>query len=585
MPWLRALVPHADALQRVRRRLRDRRFARAVLDTTVAAAVLLATVLLFWFGYGATREWERSNRESVQRRGNEMLMLLRTALERDMRGAFTTVLLPLNERTLQRSSRYELADRFAGAFARFPYVESFFVWRQNAGTSSSYFFNRADQPPPWDRPSEDDDIHPVLIRSDPAATRHVIDGGLKAASGARFAAFDVTVEGVPHQAFVHLLYGGPLLNEVISFAGFTVSLPRVRESYFQDFIQHLQDLTGNRSISIEIADDRGALVARTGPRPTGDQIGVKRFALLFADPSLLPFLTPDDRAIVWWNAGVGVGAEASMLAAERATARTLAALVVAALVTVGAVAWTVRAARAVAGLATAQSEFVSAMSHEMKTPLSLIGLASDTLANGRYDSPATVREYGRMLSREARHLRRLIDNVLCYARLDLAESAQSFEPLDVSELIQDSVERFRPLLADLDVEAEVQLPLDAVWIRGDRGMMPHVLDNLVDNAARHGGEGRRLTVRAAVEGHRVRIDVADAGKGIPPEELTRIFDQFYRGKYTRTPGSGLGLAIVRRILADHGGTVAVVSHIGQGTTVTVLLPVGADRSSAPTPAM
>jgi signal transduction histidine kinase len=229
------------------------------------------------------------------------------------------------------------------------------------------------------------------------------------------------------------------------------------------------------------------------------------------------------------------------------------------------------------------------MSHEMKTPLSLIGLASDTLANGRYVSPAKVPEYGRLLSRETHHLRRLIDNVLCYARLHTSDGPPTFEPLDVSELVQDSVERFRPLLGDLDVDVQVPLPFDAVWIHGDRVMMHHVLDNLIDNAAKHGGAGRRLTVRAAREGDRVQIDVADAGNGIPPDELHQVFDQFYRGRNTRTRGSGLGLALVRRIVTDHGGTVSVASELGVGTTITVRLPArlpgaSAVTSSASTPA-
>ena len=556
--------------------------AKSLLDATLVASLLLITGLLFWFGYRATREWERSNLESVRRRGNEVLVLLGSALERDMRGGVATALLPFSDPTLQPGSRYELADRFGRAFARFPYLESFFIWHRGHGvTGSSYFFNRADQPPKWDRSSEDDDIHPVLVRSDPGIARHVIDQARReAARGARFALFEVSVEGSPYQAFVHSFHDGPRFGEVTSLIGFTVNLSRVREHYFADFIQHLQDLLGDDALTIEIVDDRGQLVARTGPSATSDPVGVKRFPLLFADQSLLPFLALDGDDVAWWSARVGLTAEASMLAAERATARTLMALVLAALVTVAGVVWTVRAARAAAALATAQSEFVSSMSHEMKTAISLIGLVSDTLANGRYVSPATVPEYGRMLNREAHHLRRLIDNVLCYASLQTAATRHNFERLDVSELIQDSVERFRPLLADLEVDVQVQVPLDAVWVQGDRVMLHHVFDNLIDNAARHGGAGRRLVVTAAAEARQVRIDVADAGRGIAAEELPMIFDKFYRGTGTRTRGSGLGLALVKRIVSDHGGTVSVASRLGEGTTMTVLLPLAASATAA-----
>jgi signal transduction histidine kinase len=391
------------------------------------------------------------------------------------------------------------------------------------------------------------------------------------------------VEGVPYQVFVHLLFGGEAADQVIALVGYTVNLDRVRETYFQDFIQHVQALAADPSLTLEIADERGTPLARTGADPAGAPVGRKAFPLLFADRSLLEQLAPGaERAMPWWTATVSVAPEVSGLAAERATTRTLLALVLAAVVTVGGLVWSVRAARAAAALATAQSEFMSAMSHEMKAPLSLIDLASNTLAHGRYTSSATVPEYGRLLSREAHHLGRLIDNVLCYARLNTADGSHA-DQLDVAEVIQDSVERFRPLLEDLGIAVQVQLPIDVVWIRGDRGMILHAVDNLIDNAAKHGGAGRRLVVRAALEGGRVRIDVTDAGQGIPAEELPRVFDTFYRGQGTRARGSGLGLAIVRRIVGDHGGTVSVASRVGEGTTVTIVLPAGTQPAPAPAP--
>jgi signal transduction histidine kinase len=563
----------------------DVRLARPLLDILLVAVLLMVTVLLFGFGYRATLEWQRTSAESARRRGNEVLVLLGAALERDMKGALTTTLVPFNLKMLQASSRYDLADRFAGAFARFPYLESFFAWRR-AGwpETATYFFNRADQPPPWDRSEADNDVHPVLIRTDPPAGRQVIERAhAEAVRGARFAVFDMTMDGIPYQVFVHLLFGGDAVDQVIAIVGYTVNLNRVREAYFHDFIQHAQALVGDPSLTLEIADERGTLLGRTGPNPAGAPVGQKVFPLLFADRSLLEELAPGaERDVPWWTARVSVATEASGLAAERATTRTLLALVLAAVVTVGGLVWSVRAARAAAALAMAQSEFMSAMSHEMKAPLSLIRLASNTLAHGRYTSPATVPEYGRLLSREAHHLGRLIDNVLCYARLHTAEASHA-DLLDVAEAIQDSIERFRPLLEDLGVEVQVQLPIDAVWIRGDRAMILHAIDNLIDNAAKHGGTGRRLVVRAALEDGRVSIDVADAGRGIPAEELPRVFDTFYRGQGTRARGSGLGLAIVRRIVRDHGGTVSLTSEVGEGTTVTIVLPAVTPSATTPAP--
>ncbi|MGD9905944.1 MAG: sensor histidine kinase [Vicinamibacterales bacterium] len=585
MAITRALRHWADRGRRTIGRGSDVLVTRPLVAMSLAAVLLLVTGLLFLFGYRATREWQRSSAESAQRRGNEVLVLLGAALERDMRDALTTTIVPFNTKILQTSSRYDLADRFAGAFARFPYLESFFAWRR-AGwpETTTYFFNRADQPPLWDRSEADTDMHPVLIRADPPAGRPLIARAhAEALRGTRFSVFDQTVEGVPYQVVVHQLFGGQAADDVIAFVGFTVNLNRVRESYFEEFIQHVQALVGDASLTIEIADGRGATVARAGPDLAGAPVGQKAFPLLFADRSLLEQIEPGaEREVPWWTARVSVVNEASGQAADRASTRTLLVLVLAAAVTVGGLAWSVRAARAAAALATAQSEFVSAMNHEMKAPLSLIRLASNTLAHGRYTSAATVPEYGRMLGREVHHLGQLIDNVLCYARLNTADATPG-ETIDAAELIQDSVERFRPLLTDLGIEVQVQLPIDAVWIRADRGMLVHAIDNLIDNAAKHGGTGRRLVVRAALEDRCVRIDVADAGQGIPTDELPRVFETFYRGHGTRARGSGLGLTIVRRIVDAHGGTVAVTSRVGEGTTVTILLPVSQPPAPAPSP--
>ena len=142
---------------------------------------------------------------------------------------------------------------------------------------------------------------------------------------------------------------------------------------------------------------------------------------------------------------------------------------------------------AAADLAETQAEFVSSVSHEMKTPLSLVKLASDTLANGRYSSPSAVTDTARMINVEAQHLTRLIDNVLCYARLNDRGSSYDIEPVDVVDLVQESMDRFAPRLTAMGIEADVHVPSDPVVVTGDHFMLQHAFDNLVENAITHIG--------------------------------------------------------------------------------------------------
>lgn len=537
-----------------------------------AAGLALATGLTFWFGLRATREWQRSAATAADTRGNAVVTLLGVAFERDMKGAQISVLLPLNEE-VAAIAPYDLGDRFARGFARFPYLESFFIWSAaSEGAATIWVFNRADRTPPWDSPPAGGDPFPVVFHRDPDALagvgRRLVE---RAPKGARFAVFDDTIDGTPYQIVAHLMYDGVGPDARLrAVAGFLVNLPWVREHYFGEFLRQMQSIIGDTSLSIDVLAPDGTPVAAVGPGAATPPAHVRTFPLLFADRALLPELPV--RRDPLWSARVGVASEASLAAATESASRTLALLGIGALATLIGLGLSVRAARRSADLAAVQSEFVSAVSHEMKTPLSLIKLASDTLANRRYADPSAIADYGRLMGVEAHHLARLIDNVLCYARINDSSSAYDFEPLDIAEVVQESIDRFRPQLAELGFNLRVNLPVDSPSVSGDHLMLAQVFDNLIDNAAKHAASGKFLGLDVTIADRQVTIAVSDRGDGIPPDDLTLVFDKFYRRKGTRPRGAGLGLAIVRRIVEDHGGTVRMHSVPGEGTSVLVTFP-------------
>ena len=256
------------------------------------------------------------------------------------------------------------------------------------------------------------------------------------------------------------------------------------------------------------------------------------------DQSLLEEFAPGgEREVPWWTAKVSVATEASGLEeAERATTRTLLALVLAAVVTAGGLVWSVRAARAAAALATAQSEFMSAMNHEMKAPLSLIALASNTLAHGRYTSPATVPEYrpspqpGGPPPGPAHRQRALLRATPHRRGGPCRSTGRGGADPGVRGALPPAVGGSRHRRAGAAADRR---GLDSRRSQ----LILHAIDNLVDNAAKHGGAGRRLVVRAALENSQVAMNVADAGQGIPAEELPRVFDTFSRGPGTRAPAA------------------------------------------------
>jgi signal transduction histidine kinase len=546
------------------------------LPSVLTSCLVAGTLSTFWLGYQATREWDRSTQRSVEARGNEILALLAVALDQDMKGGQLDVLLPFNQVVLSRSSLYDLADIFAGGFARFPYIESMYLWKASRQPDGEFFFfNRSERTPPWDHLSQASDSYPVVVRQDESLA-HILLASLHDESddAAPFILANTTLNGIQYQTVSHRIYADSGNARLAAVLGFTVNLSWVRQSYFHDLIQQIQRVSGDSTVRLEIHDEAGVLVAETGPPSSGGPTVGHDFPLAFSTRAVVSRFRLSKR-LPLWQARVDVANDATLIAARRGTARTLGLLVVGVTATIGALLLTMRASRAAAALAIRQGDFVSAVSHEMKTPLSLITLAGDSLASGRCNSAESTREYGRLLAYEARQLSLLIDNVLCYARLIDEKESYSYESLDLTEIVAESVERFRlqftAMGCDVQVESSSKLP----DIRADRRMLRDALDNILDNAIKYGSSGGVIVIRLQASGRDMNVEVIDRGCGIAPEDLPIIFDKFQRGRGSehKHRGSGLGLTIARQVIEAHNGSIRIESRLGHGTTVHITLPI------------
>lgn len=225
-----------------------------------------------------------------------------------------------------------------------------------------------------------------------------------------------------------------------------------------------------------------------------------------------------------------------------------------------------------------KSEFISNVSHELKTPLSLIRMFGELLALGKVKSEATGREYAEIITRESERLSHLIDNVLDFSRIERGKASYDFQPGNLSDVVARAVDvyrhRFEREGVSLQTEIDAELP-DTLF---DESAMTLVLLNLLDNAVKYGGERGQVTVGLRAETGRVKLWVGDRGPGIALDEQRRIFDRFYRSPSARSQnarGSGIGLALVKHIAEAHGGKVAVDSEPGKGATFTVTIPLAA----------
>jgi two-component system, OmpR family, phosphate regulon sensor histidine kinase PhoR len=282
-----------------------------------------------------------------------------------------------------------------------------------------------------------------------------------------------------------------------------------------------------------------------------------------------------------WTVHVRSLPDEALLATLQGTRRMFILISIAAGASLVALVLTVRADRASATLASMKSDFVAAVTHELKTPVAFIRLVGDTLANGRYTSPKTVQEYAGLLSVEASRLGSSIDNLLTYARYSSDQAASATELADVepADLVEDALQGMRPLLADREFDLIIDVPADLPQICVDRPAMIQALDNIVDNAIKYSATERHLVVRGRASARHVTLTVRDRGTGIAAKDLARVFERFYRGGNATVSGSGLGLPIARRIVESHGGRIEVRSTVGSGTEVDVTLPIGRRRSA------
>jgi signal transduction histidine kinase len=234
-------------------------------------------------------------------------------------------------------------------------------------------------------------------------------------------------------------------------------------------------------------------------------------------------------------------------------------------------------ARAIArelALSRLQSDFVSAISHEFRTPLTSLCLLSEQLASGRV-AEADRLEYFGVLARESQRLRRLVEGLLNFGRMEAGTAQYRFETIDPAELVQAVSREFEQDAEARGHRIEIHSREDAPLVRADRAALACAVWNLVDNAVKYSPEC--FTVWADVEraGPFAAIRIRDRGIGIPPSEQARIFQKFVRGgaaKQAGIRGTGIGLATVQYIVAAHRGELRLESKAGEGSAFTLLLP-------------
>ncbi len=230
-------------------------------------------------------------------------------------------------------------------------------------------------------------------------------------------------------------------------------------------------------------------------------------------------------------------------------------------------------------LARQKTDFVSNVSHELKTPLTSIRMFSELLAEARVSDPAKQRSYLGIITAETARLTRLINNVLDFARIERGEKKYQFERCNLVELATETVETYRPHLEAAGFRVVCHLPANPQIVKVDRDALAQVIVNLLSNAEKYSDSRKEIEVRISAKTTSlpsVELEVLDRGLGVPAGCGEKIFEQFYRAHDSLSngiQGSGLGLTLARQIARAHGGDVSYSPRDGGGSCFALRLPL------------
>ncbi len=227
-------------------------------------------------------------------------------------------------------------------------------------------------------------------------------------------------------------------------------------------------------------------------------------------------------------------------------------------------------------LAQRQLDFVSAVSHEFRTPLAVIYSAGENLSDGVIRGENKITDYGDLIKVEGKKLSAMVEQILEFAGANSGRKKYDLRETDVKNIIENAIAECQPLLKEKDFTVEENIAANLPKISADRNALSGAIQNLIVNAVKYGNDNKWLRISAENGAENIKIIIEDQGIGIEKREISKIFEPFYRSKSVvdaQIHGNGLGLSLVKQTVAAHGGKVSAESEIGKGSRFVVHLPL------------
>ncbi len=542
----------------------------------IAAVVCAAALVLYLQQRTIADQREQTAvvlHEIAEQTAHAVVATLRATLE----GPVFDTLTAVNHPQIRDSRLDLLLPEYRAGLANYPHIERFFVWTEQTDASvpgEVLFFgpghaSTTDGPP----------TVPPEFRRDAALGRQVFALARRHAPSQQiYAAEGRLGPDADHDVLIRLFWTDARRDHFFAVLGFVVDRARVRETLIPELhrreLGQLLTLRGkDLPFELRVTDEQGAVIwgpAQEQPLAAKVRLPMAFYPAQTLGPRLASGIEPTN-----WMVEVSP-AHADQLLAGASHGYWLPWLSI--MLMLVAIAVTIRAGRRAAEVARMQSEFVSHVSHQLKTPLSLISAATETVELDRVQSPEKLAQYLGIIRGEVTRLTSLVHGVLEFSSLQ--QRQLEFDDIDLAALVRETVDAFQGGLAGRHFTFTFVQEGPAPALHADPAALEQVLANLLDNAVKYSADTRDVTVRVGWAGARAVVDVSDRGIGVPSGDRSHIFDTFYRGsgEAHHRRGFGLGLAIARDLVAAHGGQLELLQTSARGSTFRVSFP-----SASPVP--
>ena len=535
-------------------------------------AAFCAAALILFFQHRALSALDAQTQVILRQVSDQTAADIAVAVRETLDGPVFDTLTRVNHPEL-RAGRLDLVARqFEDGLAAYPHVERFFVWSVETDArvpGEALFLGREDARPAGRTAAAPFTREPVLGKA-------ILELARRYAPEQRiYVAGQTGMPPAPRHVLLRLFWTDAERVEYFAVLGFVVNPATVGTNLFAALETRtvgplLQRRGGDVGLRLHVTDEQGQSVyGRAAAQPV-IAAATLPLPLIFYPHDRIESRLSGSVPARPWQIEVSAPAAAYLLGVNQRYWPTILSVVL----MLVALALTVQANRRAEDLARMQADFISHVSHQLKTPLSLLSAVTETMTMDRVKSPEKLSHYLGIVRGEVSRLSVLVKRILEFSRLEQPRGYE-FEDVDLIPLVEETVSAFETSLSALNFRFSVDQRAIEVPVRADPAALEQALLNLLDNAVKYSGDARSIEVRVRTADDEAIVEVIDQGIGIRDADQRHIFEKFFRASAAAQgiDGFGLGLPIAQQLIQAHAGRLEFTSAPGRGSTFRLVLPL------------